>query len=443
MPLQADAIFRHLPPLLRKAGPETPAWPLSRMLVRTVSDLERTGKEVLRAHFLDDARDLVDLEKLGAVYRMSPWLEEDPAAYRARLKLMIGVYTKGAATAGRLLTVAAAAAGGEVTGLLYPQQHLWAGESPVKLYLTDRFTTYAFLQREADQFGAAVVDLPPVLRTLTVDAAPDGTLEWQVENDLFGSVGGWTPDGWVDDTWPDPVIEIEAGAVPVPFPILVQRNLRRLVLVNRFLPPGCRVRVDLVNHVLTDVSGPASLMTGLIVPPAEAGGPDLIYGTGALLGESAVSGHPAVPPAHVLRWYLPGKVLFGTDQPLVPGPLGAVVPAPGELSWPSLLGDGTSHWRLLVGAVLDGGPVAPNQLLPLAKLRAVLPTAATGPAKVIFTWEGRQLGTFTMLIDPARLPGARRPWLEEQIRRLKLAGILYLPWEETTLTLDMLDGQLV
>lgn len=427
MPLKDDGVFRHLPPLLRKAGPDTPAWPLSRMLARTVNDLERTGRDVLKSHFLDDASDLIDLEKLAALYRLVPWLDEDLPAFRARLKLMIDVYVKGAATAPRMLTVAAAAAGGHVASVTRP----------------DRFTTQALIEREAGSLKAAVIDLPPVLRTLTVDAGPTGRLEWTVANDLFKAPGDWTPDGVIPDTWPDPVVDIEAGAVPVFFPMLVQRGLRRLVLINRMLPPGCRIRVDLVHHSVTDVSGPASVKTGLIVPPAEAGGPEIIYGTGALLGESGIPIHPAVPPAHVLRWYTQGEVDFGTDQPPVPGAKGTATPAPAVLSWPSLLGDGTSQWRLLVGEDTLGLPLAPNRLLPLAQVRPVPPTAATGPQRVIFTWEGRQLGTFTLLIDPAQLAAGRRPWLDEQLGRLKLAGVLYVPWEKTTLSLSLLDGALL
>ncbi|HWI61734.1 MAG TPA: hypothetical protein VNT75_07855 [Symbiobacteriaceae bacterium] len=423
MPLKDDGVFRHLPPLLRKAGQDTPAWPLARMLARTLNDLERTGRDVLQAHFLDDALDLIDLEKLAALYRLTPWLDEDLKAFRARVKLMISVYLRGAATADRMLTVAAAAAGTEVAEVTRP----------------DRFTTMGLFTAA---FRAAVVDLPPVMQKVVIDAAPDGKLEWQIENDLYGMPGGWTPDGWMEDVWPSPVVEIEAGAHDVWFPILVQRGLRRLVLVNRMLPAGCRVRVDLVTHTLLHVGGPPAVPTGLIVPPAEAGGPNLIYGTGALLGESGVSGHPQVVPAHVLKWYRPEDVIIGSDQPLAPGPKGAIAEPPAQLSWPSLLGDGTSQWRLLVGENANGGAFAPNQLIPLAQVRPVPPTPTTGPKQVTFLWEGRQLGTFTLVIDPARLAQGRRAWLEEQLQRLKLAGVLYVPWEKTTLSLALVSGAL-
>ncbi|MDB4896880.1 MAG: hypothetical protein JWN15_3142, partial [Firmicutes bacterium] len=280
-------------------------------------------------------------------------------------------------------------------------------------------------------FAATVVDVPRVTEAVTI-AAP--AYEWQVANNLYDSPGGTDEHGVAfAASFPDPIVEIVAGDHPVAVPILVQRDLRRLVLINRFIPPGATLRVDLVAHTLTDIAGPVTLEGPVRYNETT---PPLLYGTGGLVhdtGAGDLSG-PATRPFHLVRWHKTRRREEG--MPEVPGPPGSMAHVPiANLPWPALLPLGSSRWSLLVGVGRDNEAPELDAQLPHTLVRALPATVGLGPQAIRFGWSGRRLATFTLRFDqahlcdgpsPAGLMQHRAAWLREQVERLKLAGVIYL-----------------
>jgi hypothetical protein len=422
-----EAVFRHFPLMYRKAGQEgTAAFALAKSLGQAGGDLERASRQVMQSRFIDHVNDMDDLQRLAALFELATWPEEEMEEFRFRVKQLGGIYLGGAATARALLQVLGAACDSELTKVEPP---------PFAAPKSDaRFETVGTLQRrtaDSVQFKAKVVDVPRVLQEVTLTAP---TFEWLVENDLYDTPGGIDEDCVeYPPTFPDPVVDLKAGDHPVVLPILVQRDLRRLVLVNRFIPPGATLRVDLVNHTLMDIQGPPTL-----AGPVRFGitAPALLYGTAGLVSDTGagdLSG-PADRPFHVIRWLPDWQRTPG--MPEVPGAPGTLDPVPsGKIPWPELLPLGTSRWSLLVGVGPGNEVPALDAEVPHTAIRALPPTAALGPEQIQFRWIGRRLATFTVIFDEAQLcdgPAAagpmphRKEWFQEQVRRLKLAGIIYI-----------------
>lgn len=492
--IASDAVFRHLPAVFRKAGEGSPAWPLAAAQARALQDFDRSARQVLRSRFLDDLGELDEAARLGALYDLAPWPEEDLPVFRRRLQAIIGVYLQGGATARRLLTVVAAAADADPAlsadgrpALLLPGQSAeWPELVRGKRFKTDAFTTFALFRRRAAPdhiFGAAVVDLPTIERQIEVYPDSEGRCRWVIDNDLYGEPGLYDPAaGMQPDVWPDPVIEIEAGDHTVYMPVIVQHNLRRLVLVNRILYRGSGIRIDLGRYELDpaaarrrgiDIGGPDPVLrfdraghwARQLRPPTRfvpmtmaglQGGrtervPDRMYGTAGLLGRSRVSGKMPYPPAHVLRWYKRELLNWGSHLPPVPGVPGSTDGAPERLSWPSLLGEGRSEWELLVCTDRRGGTIDPRETISLERLHPVPPDPGSTPKLIRVRWIGRRAGSFTILVDPAELSHGhphgplphRADWLREQAERLKPAGVNYIPQDETILSAAALQGETV
>lgn len=439
--MSTDLVFRFLPDAYRRAGRATVAHALTAALDNGLAVLEKQSKQVLQSRFINHLGDLDDAERLAALFQLVPWPEEELKEFRYRVLQMSRIYLAGAATPSRLLEVVGAATDSEVAEVILPQHSPAKGGS-----MNDRFTTTGLLTRRADPaeaFEAAVVELPPV--RLQVMITPDSGYMWEVENSTYADPG----DFFTPPTYPEPTVEIAAGAHPVALPILVQRDLRRLVLINRFIPPGGLVRVDLQNHTVEDLSGPATLQGPVTISGAPA--PDLIYGTGGLVDDIRayrLSDPPprqdAARPFHIIRWNKQHRL--GPDIPEVPGPPGTMDPVPiANIPWPPLLGMGLSRWRLLVGMNPQGVQPALGETIDLNAVRPLPATAATGPASLRFHWVGRRLATFTVMLPDAHLcdgpvPAGkmkhRADWLREQIMRLKLAGVLYIDPSATALMED-------
>lgn len=424
-----ESVFRRLPAPYRKAGKETAAFALARAAGLSLDGLERLSRQVLQAHYIDHLGDLDDAERLAALFELAPWPEEDLAEFRFRVKLVARIYLEGAATSRQMLQMIGAASDSELTEVTGPER-----ES------NDRYTTAGKFQRRVAHeatFSASVVDDPLVLQEVVVE--PPSGFVWTVTNNSYDDPGGLDPDGKViAPTYPEPIVDIVAGDHPVAVPILTQRDRRRLVLINRFIPPGATLRVDLRTLTISDIAGPATLegpvrYNGEAVP--------LLFGTGGLVDQPEEGrltdpgvGPEKARPFHLVRW---NKVAWqGEAIPAVPGAPGSTNPVPlMKMPWPPLLGFGLSHWRLLAGVTPQNQVPALDEILTHLAVRPIPCTGARAPAKLTFRWIGRRLGTFTLIFSEQQLrdgpvPGQPMPhrvaWLRQQVERLKLAGVIYI-----------------
>jgi hypothetical protein len=424
----SDAIFRHLPDVYRRAGRDgTPTYALINAVGGQFAQINAMTERVLRSRFFEQADELEDLERLAALFELAPWPEENNETFRQRVRLVVATLLRGSVTPRSLLELVAAAS--------------QAALDPMSVIRVDNRTTRGDYIRRVDgqRFVAEVVDMPPVLREVTV--GPETGWFWEIENRSYRDPGGLNEP----PTLPEPVIDIHAGAEPVVLPILVQRDLRRFVLVNRFIPPGAVLRIDMQNRSLQQIAGPLCL-TGPVRMNATSPPVDLLYGTGGLLGDpllSQLSG-PLTRPFHLLRWSDTART--GSNLPEVPGPVGSDNPAPWfSMPMPPLLGWGYSHWRLMLGANRDGlAPVLGENLIIQDQDLTTQPvTAANGPAKIIFRWLGGQPGTFTVRFperflsnepNPTRALPHRVRWLHEQIGRTRPAGVIWYDQNAPELT---------
>jgi hypothetical protein len=456
MTTSAEAVWQNLPSVYRRMGTATPAYGLAVTAGRLLVDLERTAQDVLRAHHLNNATDLEDLRRLGAWFKLEPWPEEDKEAFRTRLRRMAAIYREGAANAARMLDLLAVTMSAEIAAMDGPAAvpvpqltwqeaaaelakppasrrpthvpwpkaaTIWAELLPEPAE-TNPYATYGIFTRKVGEvpwgIPAAVLDMP--LHKTLVELKPDaalGRLEWQVLPP-YRTLG----DDPADDTYGDPVVTIFAPATnDVILPVLVQRDLRRAVLVNRRIPKGGAVQVDLMNLTVADVAIDGVPASTLHV----AGKPDLLFGAGGILGEHKLGSGP--PPYKLLKWYEAADLRRTVPTGDVETWLNAPDPQ-GRLPWPPLLtpltpGNRKVPWRLLLAD---------------AKLNPLQPVKTNTVEKLVFAMEGRRAGTFTLVFDEnwvlhgddGSVRQHRMDWLMEQVHRLKLAGVVYLAPEQVT-----------
>lgn len=437
---KSGGMFGRLPQSYRRAGVDGAAGAISAAADRAFADLERLTRQVLQSRFLDHANDLDDVSRLAALFQLGPWPEEELEPFRNRVRTMARLYLQGAATATGMLEALGAAFDLTLAAVTIPG----SGGN-------DAFTTSAEYRLQGPDGGrtavASVVDLPPVSRAQDVPLP-----EWSIANNLYGELPGYAPDGtFRPGAGMDPVVDIHAGGEPFALPVLVQHDLRRFILVNRLLPPGAAVRVDLTARTVTDIGAVPSWSGSLTLGGAAA--PDLLFGSAGLT-DDGTAGHLsgvdadaiAQRPYHLLRWNR--NVRAEENLPEVPGEPGSMGQVPGDgLPWVPLVPIGQSRWSLQKGVGGSGEPPSIGIPSQAENLRVVPLDGTEAPLRVVFGWTGRRLGTFTIRFDPGQLwngdpadaaEQARREsraargfgWLKEQVERLKLAGIVYLDQSE-------------
>jgi hypothetical protein len=465
-PDSAKPVQRFLPEAYRKGGRGTALYALTRALARALARLDRDLEAALKAHYLDQLQDLEDAARLGALLDEAPWRDETLPAFRRRLRRYAALVLAGGANAVRLLELVALATGAEVRERFGPRQAaLHTLPTGTDAY-ADRFTVAAVLEKPLPApdlsptasgnttaqptpvppppavFIARVEDQPLQDFTERVEPGPDGRLSWIVFNEApFAPPDAFLSDAFLPDAFGQdggapvadhPRLTITAGAAPLAAPVLVQHEARRAVLINRVLPPGCVLELD-----LTDPAAPALLehsppdmrsMAGPVgATDAQGNAEPLYFGTAAILDLSRFAAPAGLPP-HWGRWYPAAEIAPVAD--LAAAALAPDAPAPARLPWPPLLPLGRSGWSLLAADwCAAAGPV------PIERLR-FRHTAANAPAAVALHWRGRLPGTFTVRFErrwcspagAAALP-ERVQWLEARIRRLVPAGSVYLPPE--------------
>lgn len=394
-----DRVFRFLPPMYRRAGPETVLGGLTGVLEHVLDLYEGDAHQVLMAACLDQAPDLADATALAALYHMAPFPEERLADFRLRVRTMARIYLSGPASASALLEVAGLALNATTAaGPALPGEKLDGADSANDLYTT----SVRLKRRDGERtYTLAVEDAPRTPRRVPVALTPDG--RFTLENNLWKELprpdgkGGVTPG-----EYPDPVIDLQAGDRPLILPVLVQRNLKRWVLINRIIPPGAALRVDLSARppAVVQLGGPACLEGPVLHNGAR---PKLLFGEGGQVG-----GRVTLP-----------LLLWKTEAPAV-----------------SYLGTGQSDWQLLQGRNLRGMVPEADERLSPSQVRPLVATPAPGMAITCY-WQGRQPGSFTLRLGPELsgetpqdLPPRQKAWLAEQLGRLKQAGVAYLPEAE-------------
>ncbi|MEM7586320.1 MAG: hypothetical protein AAF560_23210 [Acidobacteriota bacterium] len=443
-PAEQRRVIRHLPQAYLRAGSRSAAHALTRALGRAVEELDRDAKKALRAHYLEDLNDLDDARRLAALLRLEPWPDEDLEAFRERLRTMARVALQGALNTRRLLKLVEVACGARLEvdaagqpAVVEPRDvRTFPALLPGQRLLTDRFTTAAVLRHrasadpdgEGEVFSVAVEDLPEVEHEAVIEPAPGtGPLGWSVENPLHGLI----EDTFTSPPSPprsvDPRIRLLAGGSGLRLPVLVQHDLQRAVLINRIMRPGCVLEVDLVQRQLFELSPADAQSEPGNLRFRHLPAPPLLFGTGAILGDSALARGPQDPPAHALRWYLENELNPEAEAPLVGDRA-----APDNLPWPGLLPLGTSQWSLLS---VELGTTAPT--LAIEGLRLRPRRIGEGPSRIEMRWRGRRPGTFALRFEPRHLSRVgdkprtyRRSWFFEQVDRLQLAGTVRVAPEE-------------
>lgn len=453
-------VWRQLPLAYRRGRPaagetEVPASPMHSLvgaMTRSITELQWTAEDVLRSRFLDFAPARDDLARLAAWYRLAPWPDEDLEAFRRRVQRMVLIYREGAATAERMLGALAAAMGADIAteggrpAVFVPcvapgakrcadgsTHGNWPPSySALRKFLPDTpdpFATYAVFTKTIDgrewAIPAALLDLPKQMTQVPTSDAPE--YHWELEPRME------IPE--LDDseeTYADPVVKITApDDREVTLPILVQLDLRRLILINRTIPAGQLLRVDLSEMQVAD--GDPSRPSTKVLDWED----DLLFATGGFLNGDFPG--PDLPPYNLgsktpafrtLGWVKAAKLVRTKDQKQL---LDGRTYKDGTLPWPHLLRPyqiganrmrKTVRWRLMQGQNLS----TPGQT-------HVRPVPATFPVDVTFWTGGRRPGTFSLFYNPRWVSGPqneaphRAAWLQEQIERLKLVGVTYVPQE--------------
>jgi hypothetical protein len=229
-----------------------------------------------------------------------------------------------------------------------------------------------------------------------------------------------------------PSFTISAGAEPLVAPLIVQRDLRRVILLNRVVPAGSSVTFDgSTLRVEGGDAGPVrfdddapDVLAGVAGSWASGGAAPSVWDD-----PSARTDDRAVFGDRWLRLYAIAALALAEDDPVGAEahlPLAAILP------WPWLMGAGDSHWALLAADLAPDAPATPWQHLSFA------PAAPVAGRAVDMRWQGRRPASFTVRFPPERCSrsGAqadpvRRAWFDEQVRRLKLAGVRYIRQEDT------------
>lgn len=395
-----ELVVQNLPTALRRAGPGTAVYSLCSGLGVKIEALQRLGRRVLMSRFLDSVSDIADAQRLVQLFDLQPWEGEVLDAYRDRLQVLVPLYLQGALSAPRLLQLLAVAFKGTLTAVGLPNPFGLKGRPQNDAYTTTG-ELVALMPGEsgpvAVPFTAAVLDAPLLPRQeQTVQPTLASGFMWELTNK--DEVDAYQP-----------VIQITAGSNPVVAPILVQRDLRRFLLVNRVIPAGATLQVNMLTHKIREFGGSASSPGPVRTDDGQT--PDLIYGAGGVVDDPLMDSLPFP----IVAWWTEPR------QPELP-----------------LVSAGTSHWRLLAPADRTGAPVAADDTVALGQMRTRVDADGGEPAAITFRWQvERQYGAFSVVY---RSPGqqdwwpsvpipagdwldTQRRWFDAQTRRLMPAGV--------------------
>lgn len=409
-------------------------------LRRALSELEA----VQRSRALEFFNDLSDGALLGALHDQSPWPEDTTDSFRDRLTRVSALAMRGAATADRLLMIAAIACdatrlkSGPGAGMFGPREaydfsisRKGPGGAENKISFVgqnDPGQSRRFVEKHdgsavfpVDVFDAPLrrfaADVTPIFGP---DGMPDHDFRFVLDNPGSETLAGL--EGLDPVLWPDPYFEVTAGAAPFgPF-ALVNTKTAQTVFVNRRIAAGGSLTIDTRQMAWSHAETGQSELAKFTC----LGTKDAVYAGFSLTLDDYGFGAGPLGPMMSLR--PKSRVSFTGEKAMAP-PVAADLTPDKDLTIPSMLGQGRSHWRIVQ---LDGGSPT-NGDIHDARFRFV-PGAAD--IKVSAYWYARRPGEFTLAVpDTAIAVDMTGPlphrvgWLDQMVERFKLAGTVQIPQE--------------
>ena len=431
-------IDRYMPDPYRRALGDTRT-PLAVLTKSWRDGLKRLDHElglVQRSRSVRFFSDLDDGGRLGALHDQVPWEEEDTEAFRIRLAEIARIAAQGAASARRMLSLVALATGSEIVDVIPPDRTDHAvshGETTITVS-TGQGQTRGYLVKPdrpgedgapdvpGELFAADVIDAPNRLFTETAELLPGPNYMFRLHNTASATLPDILGDG--ERTYPYPIFRLEAGENIGPL-MLIQtfndppRRAPRAIVINRRLRAGSVLDVNVEQMAWNHDEGTATL----IGPWRLDGDREALYGglTEIAIPSARFDNEPGDPAAgYALR-------LLGSDGLDFNGTLKdemidqGTIPDDG-IQMPSLLGQGTSLWRVV--RILPD-PEGSNEIHD-ARFE---PLPRGVDLRITARWSGRRAGEFAVVVgDPylaidtnGPLPH-RHAWLDEVITRFKLAG---------------------
>ncbi|MFQ1701629.1 hypothetical protein ACJ5NV_13650 [Loktanella agnita] len=400
-------------------------------LRRSLSELEA----VQRSRALEFFNDLSDGKLLGALHDQAPWPEDDTETFRIRLGRVAALAMRGAATADRLLALAALAGNGHALASGSIAQAV-PPETDYRFVLTQKDAQGQIqsqtLQGRTDPgqtrqyfvkpttgglFPVDVIDAPLRRYDAEISPLPGDHYRFALDNPASENLAG------LEDSdpllWPDPTFSITAGAAPFgPF-ALVQTGQAQAIIVNRVLAPGATldfsVRDMIWNHLETG-STSLSKLTCL-------GNKDALYAGFGLSADDHLIPAPNTdkPIGPLLTLRSKSDLNFtGAQSHGVPKDATALHTSP--LQVPSFLGEGRSQWRILTLTAHDESD-------PDIHKAQFAPVPSTADITLSARWFGRRPGEFAVVMPDTALAADhggplshRTIWRDQMIERFKLAG---------------------
>lgn len=361
-----DAVFMNLPYTYRRVGQGTPMHLVARALGALTSQLERDARGVLTAHSVVATEDLGDLERLAALYGLTPWQQEDAEAFRYRLLTTARVRLQGAATAKGILEMVGAAHNAELVTWVLPGHAVPEEARTPTTQFTDAYTTLGFFRQRKSPFEpflAKVVDMPPKAQGNPVRLTG---IDFEI------NVGSYA-EADAGQSLSGPTFTLTAGQNGLNLPVLLNLDTGNLALINRLLPAGETLQVDLDAGTAEGGSIGPILVDGVAAPP-------VLYGSGAFLDREGEVTAAVLGRGRLLQW-----------QPVT------------YRGWD--LKPGLTRWRLMRAVGPDGKKPASPVALEAIRLMPV--SLSWVPAEMAVGWMGRRPGTFTMAFLQLNRPGAQ------------------------------------
>lgn len=436
---QFGLIDRYLPDPYRRALSRDgdPMAGLTRVtreaLRRALSELESVQRSRALAFF----NDLSDGALLGALHDQSPWPEDTIDSFRDRLTRVSALAMRGAATADRLLMLAAIAcdatrlSSGDGAQLLGPRAdyafslvqrgpdgaetiHSFAG-------LNDAGQCRRFVRKNdgsavfpVDVFDAPLrrfeTDITPISEP---DGGPDQGFRFVLNNPGSETLAGLTMSDPV--IWPDPYFEVTAGDAPFgPF-AFVNVHSGQTICVNRTIAAGGSLTIDTRQMAWSHGDKDHSALGRLTC----LGDKQAVYAGFGLTLDDHRFGNGPIGPLVSLR--AKDRIAFSGQKWTAPISATALSDDM-DLIMPSLLGEGQTQWRMI--QLSDDTPASSD----IHEARfCVVPQDADIQVKA--HWYARRPGEFCLSVPQAALApdmtgplAHRKVWLDDMVERFKLGG---------------------
>lgn len=387
MPVYKPSVVRFLPASLRRSGPAGAAVSFARALGIGIDSIKPVERRIIATRSVESLKTIEDAARLAAWFGQVPWMTDDLDSFRRRIKTVAAVTLGGPASAEgvlRLLAVACDAELDEET-LATPLSEEKHGRA------TDRYTTRCeLIRRTTDTAGRLVAEVKEMpIQEVSVSEVSVSLKDHCLDNDLVGDLEDLSV--YSGEELPAPILSVTitpAGqellyprltisdpASPNKLNIVINARIVggpvTFVLDGRADPlvasPGAEAHLEQTNH----------LMNG-------AGESDLLMLNGAVGTGPPRPWHPPRRPDPDLR---------------------------------ALLRPRTAKWTWATLTTIPDDP-RPEQNSWLGQANAQL----------TFSWRGRALGTFEVLLHVPRSfdrssTWFHEQWFHEQISRMKIAGV--------------------